>query len=880
MTSIVVENQGLTRASCEGPGRVVSRASCAAPSAVQTPSTPSSPVSPTRVPRSARFSGACTPMPVGRPRAVTESHDDVEARASADPFLAPQKQRERRATAGLTCAQTSSFLENCEFVSLGCFCAVAHAVRSLGLETHAYPFDWVRSPLDGVIHLLQNGFSDFLTHSFIRDEGHKGVLFGGTQWGGSFWHHDIRSQKVKDDFQRRINRLEGKKEVPATTPRVFVRAVNTSEELQLVPHLMKSLKGALPEAELRLLVLVDLQRSAEVLRVEALENVLFARVHESIFADGAMHWTIEKHSVLYAEAIATAAHYWAGRNVTTEHTRVVPDLQSLCALVDPFDGGSTKDELFLPKRALPFYPAHRAAVAVPAESREEPSKTYDRELSPIPGGQFAGRRIFDRRSGHRCGEDVSQSAGSVHVPARCVSRVRDAGLSTNTPGISVVCEHMASEPPKMLGSAFVSGSMDLPRVNAQEVWGSHRFGETEMKSPERRRVQRWLPGSVAVPSLASSQWETPLVNRPSAHGRVGQDCRSRAGSQSPVPTGSATVSSELGFHDSRSSPQRWSSAHETHQHTALQGMSHVSPSQLMSGSVQVSAARSTLPIGSAAVQTRCSPHSEFRRALWPTREHTDTSYFCDVTEGYGNVGQAHDGNAVPRSNPKTLPEEAFGSPARQVRALQGPSCTSPGRRPMSIVSPATPVVCSREFSTLSNPMTPSPRTEETCLQRASRMAPCRTPPPGRTSVRTPVGRQTPRVPATQGDETLCTPMLQPRASRTPPCTPPPRIGSVLNLGCSMVVQGPPACRGEEEHSPRLHHRQSTVAPSCTPPPNRAGSAFSPAWPSFGNSHQSEEMGSLLNLAARGGTGTSLPHRCSFLTAAQHPPWSLSQTLVR
>lgn len=274
----------------------------------------------------------------------TTEHDHIETRASTDPFLSKGKQHARRAVAGLAEGRAGSFCDSCEFVSLGCFCAVAHALQALGLKRHTYPFDWNRSPADGIISCLNNGFADFLTHS-IQQEGPQGVVFGATAWGGSFWHHNITLQKVQEDFARRISRFHGHEEVPVTTPRVFVRAANTTEELKSTLALMRALRTVFPKTKIYLLVLVDLQSATGLIRVDEAEDCLFARVHESLFEYGSKNWTIEKHSHAYTEAISKALHFWAG---STQPDAEVATLQELEALVDPFDGGSTADSLFHP----------------------------------------------------------------------------------------------------------------------------------------------------------------------------------------------------------------------------------------------------------------------------------------------------------------------------------------------------------------------------------------------------------------------------------------------------------------------------------------------------------------------------------------------------
>merc|ERR550537_1697986 len=132
----------------------------------------------------------------------------------------------RREHFGLSTGRAKDFADACEFVSLGCYCGPACAIQAIGLRTSAYPLDWLRSSIEGVIHCFDNEFVDFLTFSNLRSEaGHQGYL--SARWGGSFWHHNPDDAKTRDIFVRRIERLLGFEKVLATKPRFFVRAVNS-----------------------------------------------------------------------------------------------------------------------------------------------------------------------------------------------------------------------------------------------------------------------------------------------------------------------------------------------------------------------------------------------------------------------------------------------------------------------------------------------------------------------------------------------------------------------------------------------------------------------------------------------------------------------------
>ena len=70
----------------------------------------------------------------------------------------------------------------CEFVSLGYNCDVAHLLRYTGLRKKAYPFDWCITPNDSVIKIIESDFKDFIKSSNITySEPHKALFFEGEE---------------------------------------------------------------------------------------------------------------------------------------------------------------------------------------------------------------------------------------------------------------------------------------------------------------------------------------------------------------------------------------------------------------------------------------------------------------------------------------------------------------------------------------------------------------------------------------------------------------------------------------------------------------------------------------------------------------------------
>lgn len=296
------------------------------------------------------------PLLISKERVLCSVPDVVPEQGdpwNAPPWLVADKQQERRSELGLDEARVNSFAGGCEFVSLGSFCGAAFALQGLGLKKFAYPFDWNRSPVEGVVHCMENDFADFLTYSFSRPEANHSTLYGGSRWGGSFWHHDPDDPRVRLDFRRRADRLLGRgTDVSTTAPRVFVRHANSSQELRATLALHDALRRALPSADVYLLVIIDFQQGYRPLDVRGAEKLLFYQVPESIFADPSKHFAAQMQLSVqaYTQAIAFALHLWAGNLESRSKTLQVQSLDDLERLCQPFHGGDPSTMLFVPKR--------------------------------------------------------------------------------------------------------------------------------------------------------------------------------------------------------------------------------------------------------------------------------------------------------------------------------------------------------------------------------------------------------------------------------------------------------------------------------------------------------------------------------------------------
>jgi len=85
------------------------------------------------------------------------------------------------------------------------------ALRGHHLYDEALPFDYVRSTFEGVIDCFETDFANFFPKKLEIDEGFPNYFYNGKSYRGKyvgFYHHDLTDSKIRDDFQRRINRLD------------------------------------------------------------------------------------------------------------------------------------------------------------------------------------------------------------------------------------------------------------------------------------------------------------------------------------------------------------------------------------------------------------------------------------------------------------------------------------------------------------------------------------------------------------------------------------------------------------------------------------------------------------------------------------------------
>lgn len=288
-----------------------------------------------------------------RPPSAAAWEANLEPPAGSNPPVDQLMQVTRCEALGLNGDNVKAFMEASEFISLGCLCAVANALYYLGLRRNSYPFDWVRTPLEGIMHCLDVHFEDFLTYSTYSVAGPYAV-FGGTRWGGSFWHHNVELPITRQDMARRVSRFYGRENVAVSTPRVFVRCVNSTREVNAALRFRQALRTSLPDLEsVLLLLIVDMQPVEGLMGISGQEGKDFL-VYGILEAESLRTMSpgadaFKLCSENYSRAIASAIKYWAGSGVA-EPIRMFSSLSQLGSACVQFDGGDPSRELFTPRK--------------------------------------------------------------------------------------------------------------------------------------------------------------------------------------------------------------------------------------------------------------------------------------------------------------------------------------------------------------------------------------------------------------------------------------------------------------------------------------------------------------------------------------------------
>ena len=163
-----------------------------------------------------------------------------------------------------------------KILSLGHACDAAHQIRRHFHQTEAYPFDWLTTPLSGLMQLIENDFALFL------DEGHltpAGKYLCETKYGVRFLHEFPDPNRFRENldevrakYQRRIQRwwsvMESGGRLLFVRSEQFVNAANVTEEKARA--LLKVLQQKYLKIKVHLLVLNPVAASIPVINEDNL----------------------------------------------------------------------------------------------------------------------------------------------------------------------------------------------------------------------------------------------------------------------------------------------------------------------------------------------------------------------------------------------------------------------------------------------------------------------------------------------------------------------------------------------------------------------------------------------------------------------------------
>ena len=151
---------------------------------------------------------------------------------------------------------------NEKIVSIGGWCGVAAVLRKkMMLCQEAFPFDYILSSFQGVIHFLKNDFD-----AFFPENPMPRIEDGFTKFFGQhtvFLHHDLQQPEVVEAFQRRIGRFLSML-AQEKSPVLFVRASGPHfDEAQQIPEFVSVMREKFPALKFRLLFMSHYQGEGE-----------------------------------------------------------------------------------------------------------------------------------------------------------------------------------------------------------------------------------------------------------------------------------------------------------------------------------------------------------------------------------------------------------------------------------------------------------------------------------------------------------------------------------------------------------------------------------------------------------------------------------------
>lgn len=147
-----------------------------------------------------------------------------------------------------------------KYISLGGWCGPALILGKLGLRTEAYPFDFSRVTMDGLVHFIRNGFGEGFyppgPPPYKPECVGPWVLFRGQHT--AFAHFDLNNADVQAHFTTKMRRFDAvldNNEKPVT----FFRTVTArfpQEELAMAVELEAAIAERNPSLEFHVVLMV------------------------------------------------------------------------------------------------------------------------------------------------------------------------------------------------------------------------------------------------------------------------------------------------------------------------------------------------------------------------------------------------------------------------------------------------------------------------------------------------------------------------------------------------------------------------------------------------------------------------------------------------
>lgn len=235
-----------------------------------------------------------------------------------------------------SCDETTSHVQ---LISLGCYCGPKLTFQKIGRGAETLPFDWLRTSLDGVLHMLRTNFQGFFEYtSRLPVPGYEPmVIYRGKLH--SFWHDNPDEESMHERYTRRIARLYGmsskdQRKGQETHPTLFVRVAASTDELPRIQELLDELASIFGKEVFLLLILNWQVAFTGFASLSSVPNLLV------YFADSAIH-DREKQTIPgapYAAAVQSGLQWAAGRPV---ESKVFSELNLLLPKVDRNSWGYT-----------------------------------------------------------------------------------------------------------------------------------------------------------------------------------------------------------------------------------------------------------------------------------------------------------------------------------------------------------------------------------------------------------------------------------------------------------------------------------------------------------------------------------------------------------